>query len=162
MANLTGFSNVHMHRQDCRAFLRGLAADPSITQVCPIFYLDAHWYEHLPLAEEIAIIRERWPRFMIMVDDFEVPGTQYGVDRYANGLELTLDYLRKEKIDLETMAVMFPTASDTAETSVKRGTLILSSLDIFNERLKNEGSLYRFQTSEVLRGKVEDVAALPA
>jgi hypothetical protein len=145
MANLTEFSNVHMHLQDSRAFLTGLAADPAITFACPIFYLDAHWYEDLPLAEEIAIIRKRWPRFMIMVDDFEVPGTSYGFDRYSNGLELTLNYLRNENIDLESMAVMFPTASDSAETSVKRGTLVLSSLDIFEEQLKFERTLYRFR-----------------
>jgi hypothetical protein len=138
-----------MHLQDSREFLRGLASDPAITYECPIFYLDAHWYNDLPLAEEIAIIRKRWPRFMIMVDDFEVPGSKYGFDKYSNGLELTLNYLRKEQIDLESMAVMFPTASETAETSVRRGTLILSSLDIYDEHLKFERSVYRFDTSVV-------------
>lgn len=147
IANLAEFSNVNMYLQDSRAFLSGLATNPDLNFSCPIFYLDAHWYDDLPLAEEIAIIRNRWPRFMIMVDDFEVPGTRYGFDRYKNGLELTLDYLRNENIDLETMAVMFPTASETAETSVRRGTLMLSSLDIFDEHLKYERTMFRFQTS---------------
>ena len=145
IANLADFSNVRLYLQDSRAFLKGLASDPALDYACPIFYLDAHWYNDLPLAEEIAIIRNRWPRFMIMVDDFEVPGARYGFDRYENGLELTLDYLRNEKIDLESMAVMFPTAAETAETSVRRGTLMLSSLDIFDEHLKFERTMYRYQ-----------------
>ena len=145
LANLADFSNVKLYLQDSRAFLSGLANDPAIAYECPIFYLDAHWYNDLPLAEEIAIIRARWPRFMIMVDDFEVPGARYGFDRYENGLELTLDYLRNEEIDLESMAVMFPTAAETAETSVRRGTLMLSSLDIYDEHLKYERTMYRYR-----------------
>ena len=145
LANLADFSNVSVYLQDSRAFLSGLASDPAIDFSCPIFYLDAHWYNDLPLAEEIAIIRDRWPRFMIMVDDFEVPGAQYGFDRYPNGLELTLNYLRNENTDFESMAVMFPTAAETAETSVRRGTLMLSSLDIFESHLKFERTMYRYR-----------------
>jgi hypothetical protein len=148
IANLSEFSNVNMYLQDSRAFLRGLADDPSLNFECPLFYLDAHWYADLPLAEEIAIIRERWTRFMVMVDDFKVPGARYGFDRYGNGLELTLEYLRDKEIELESMAVMFPTASETAETSVRRGTLILSSPDIFDEHLKYERTMYRYETSD--------------
>lgn len=148
IVNLTEFSNVRLYLQDSRAFLKGLAGDPAITYDCPLFYLDAHWYNDLPLAEEIAIIRDRWPRFMIMVDDFEVPGTNYGFDRYTNGLELTLDYLRKENIDLASMAVMFPTAAETSETSVRRGTLMLSSLDIYDEHLKYERTMFRYNTEK--------------
>lgn len=147
VANLCEFSNVNVYLQDSRAFLKGLASDTRLDYACPFFYLDAHWYNDLPLAEEIAIIRNRWPQFMIMVDDFEVPGARYGFDRYENGLELTLDYLRKENIDLETMAVMFPTAAETAETSVRRGTLMLSSIDIFEKHLKFERTMFRFDPS---------------
>ncbi len=144
IANLAEFPNVHMHLQDSRSFLSDLADDRALAYACPLFYLDAHWYNDLPLAAEIAIIRARWPRFMIMVDDFEVPGERgYGFDRYADGLELTLDYLRREAIDLSTMAVMFPTATAASETSVKRGTLMLSSLDIYDQHLRHERGLFR-------------------
>lgn len=147
ISNLTEFSNVHMHLQDSRAFLRSLAEDPTFNFQCPFFYLDAHWYDDLPLAEEISIIRDRWQRFMIMVDDFQVPNTKYGFDRYANGLELTLDYLRNKQLDLSSLAVLFPTACEGAETSVKRGTLMLCSPDLYEEHLRFERTMYRFKTS---------------
>jgi hypothetical protein len=38
------------------------------------FYLDAHWNEDLPLAEEIDLIFSRSPCAVVMIDDFEVPG----------------------------------------------------------------------------------------
>jgi hypothetical protein len=37
------------------------------------FYLDAHWNDDLPLAEEIEIIFARCPAAVVMVDDFRVP-----------------------------------------------------------------------------------------
>jgi predicted O-methyltransferase YrrM len=143
LANLADCSNVKMYLQDSRAFLKYLSQDESIDYKCPLFYLDAHWYNDLPLADEIKTIRQRWPTFVIMVDDFEVPGQPYGFDRYENGLELTLNYLSENGVDTGSMAVMFPTAAHTAETGVRRGTLILSSLDIYDAHLRHERTVYR-------------------
>ncbi|MDB6148256.1 MAG: hypothetical protein JWO45_1920, partial [Spartobacteria bacterium] len=117
-------ANVSLCLQDSRGFLRELAAREVAVQF-PFFYLDAHWNDDLPLADEITIITGRWERYAIMVDDFEVPGTGYTFDRYPNGLELTLPYLQRNGIDLTKMAVLFPSATPTAETGKRRGTLIL-------------------------------------
>ncbi len=38
-----------------------------------MFYLDAHWYENMPLPEELASIGEQCGRAIILVDDFLVP-----------------------------------------------------------------------------------------
>ena len=98
----------------------------------------------MPLADEINIIRRRWPRFMIMVDDFQVPAAGYYFDRYPSGLELTLDYLVREGVDLASMAVLFPTATSSAETSVRRGTLVLTSPELYEQSLSKERLLFRF------------------
>lgn len=143
LANLVDCMGVKMYLQDSRAFLKELASDRTIDYKCPLFYLDAHWYNDLPLADEIKIIRERWPTYVIMVDDFEVPGQPYGFDRYENGLELTLKYLAENDVDTDIMSVMFPTAAFSAETGVRRGTLILSSLDLYDSHLKHERTIYR-------------------
>jgi len=78
------------------------------------------------------------------VDDFQVPAAGYNFDRYANGLELTLDHLQREGVDLSQTAVLFPTASHTAETSARRGTLVLVSLDLYERDLRNERSMFRY------------------
>jgi hypothetical protein len=50
------------------------------------FHLDAHWEGDLPLQEEIEIILGRFPNFLIMIDDFRVPGDSgYGFDDYGRG-----------------------------------------------------------------------------
>ena len=141
---LTGFDNVSLYLMDSRAFLRELAADQSLDFKRPFFYLDAHWYDDLPLADEIKIIRERWPEYFVMVDDFYVPEAGYNFDRYANGLELTLDHLEREGVDLSETAVLFPTAASTAETSAKRGTLVLTPLHVYERDLRSERSLFRY------------------
>ena len=38
-----------------------------------LFYLDAHWYDYLPLRDEYLLIREKFPKAVIVIDDFKVP-----------------------------------------------------------------------------------------
>ena len=48
-----------------------------------MFYLDAHWYKDLPLAEEIRIIRDQCKRGVIVIDDFFVSGSPgFDFDEY--------------------------------------------------------------------------------
>jgi len=144
LSQLTSFENVSLYLMDSRAFLREIAADASLEYKRPFFYLDAHWYDDLPLADEIRIIQERWQEHIIMVDDFCVPEAGYNFDRYPNGLELTLEHLDKEGVDLSETAVLFPTASHTAETSARRGTLVLTPLKLYEQHLTGERSMFRY------------------
>jgi hypothetical protein len=58
------------------------------------FYLDAHWYDHLPLLDEMTLILERMSNSVIMVDDFQVPDDPgYCYDDYGEGQVLDLRYL---------------------------------------------------------------------
>lgn len=141
------FPNVSLYLQDSRTFLRALAEDRAIDINFPFVYLDAHWNNDLPLADEIAIITSRWNRYAIMVDDFQVPGTDYGFDRYPNGLELTLDYLRRQAISFDRTAVLFPSATPTAESGKRRGTLVLVPEEIYTGHLRKERLLYRYRNS---------------
>lgn len=141
---LSGFDNVTQYLMDSRAFVAELAADRSIDYKRPFFYLDAHWYDDLPLSDEIKIIRERWDEYFVMVDDFCVPEANYKFDRYANGLELTLAHLEKEGVDLSEIAILFPTATPTAETNARRGTLVLTPVHVYERFLRNERSLFRY------------------
>ncbi len=142
-AHLAELPNVTLHLEDSRAFLRGLAADPALRFQRPLFYLDAHWEEDLPLADEIRIISERWSSFVVMVDDFQVPGTSYAYDRYPNGLELTLDYLQREGVRLQDFAILFPSVGPEGETGAKRGTLVLAPEKLYEQELRSDRIMFR-------------------
>lgn len=151
LSQLAAFENVTLYLSDSRRFLADLAADPRANYQRPFFYLDAHWYDDLPLSDEIRIIQQRWREHIIMVDDFCVPEAGYSFDRYPNGLELTLDHLHKEGVDLSETAVLFPTATHAAETSARRGTLVLMPLSLYEQRFANERSLFRYVSDKGLK-----------
>jgi hypothetical protein len=148
LSQLTPFDNVTLYLSDSRRFLTELAADRRSDYQRPFFYLDAHWYDDLPLSDEIRIIQQRWREHIIMVDDFCVPEAGYSFDRYPNGLELTLDHLQKQGVDLSATAILFPTATHAAETSARRGTLVLMPLSLYERQFAGERSLFRFVPDE--------------
>lgn len=49
---------------------------------CPLYYLDAHWYEDWPLQREIELIE----RGVVCVDDFNIGHPGFGYDSY-NGVD---------------------------------------------------------------------------
>ncbi|MEZ6131829.1 MAG: hypothetical protein R3C59_24480 [Planctomycetaceae bacterium] len=124
---LNKLSNVHLHLQDSRSFLRMLTQDTQIVAGRPFIYLDAHWYEDLPLADELDIIAPVWKDYVILVDDFQVPGDAgYGYDDYGPGKSLSLEYLRPV-LDRHGLSVFFPEIRAEDETGKKRGYCIITS-----------------------------------
>lgn len=91
-----------------------------------LFYLDAHWFEYLPLRAELELIVSRVPKAVIVIDDFEVPDDPgYGFDDYGEGKRLDLDYVMR--CNLPPMAVFFPSAASGAETGYRRGSVVLAA-----------------------------------
>lgn len=62
---------------------------------CPLFYLDAHWYEEWPLERELSLIEAG----IVMVDDFDIGHPRFGFDEY-NGVRCGPEMLQRfhEKI----------------------------------------------------------------
>jgi hypothetical protein len=118
---------------DSRALLRLLAADENLKSAFPFIYLDAHWYNDLPLDEEIELIAGTWDRFVVMIDDFKVPGDEgYGYDDYGPGKVLSLDYINP-RIRQHRLAVFFPAIRSTAETGLRRGCVVLAADSIADQ-----------------------------
>lgn len=115
---------VHLHLGDSREVLRALAETPSVPSSDVLFYLDAHWEEDLPLREEVDVVFSNWERSVVLIDDFEVPGTAYNFDDYGPGKALVLDYLRPSMERLG-LSVYFPAAGPEHETGAKRGCVVL-------------------------------------
>lgn len=122
---LQEFPNIQFTLSDSRAFLRQLAAT-EITQKKVFIYLDAHWYEDFPLREEIEIICNSWKEFIIMIDDFQVPGDSgYGYDDFGKNKAATLKELAGT-FSRFGLTAFFPTTPSAKETGSKQGCVVLA------------------------------------
>jgi hypothetical protein len=122
---LARFPQVEPARSDSRPFLRYVLA--RIKPAAPlVIYLDAHWWEDLPLAEEIAIILASDHAAAIMIDDFEVPGDPgYTFDDFGPGKRFCLDML--DFLAGRPEPLFYPRARSDTETGSRRGTVVLST-----------------------------------
>ena len=126
---LEDFDNITFARGDSRKFLSKLFKENTSFSEAFI-YLDAHWYDDLPLAEELRIISSNFEgRAVVMVDDFRVPGDEgYGYD----------DYDRKKTLDMKTFSkvfeangfeAFFPAVASSEENGAVRGCVVLINRD---------------------------------
>jgi predicted O-methyltransferase YrrM len=66
----------------------------------PLFFLDAHWYDFLPLPDEIRSIANHLTDAVIVVHDFQVPAKDYGFDICKGqviGMEMLMSNIDKNK-----------------------------------------------------------------
>ena len=117
-------ANVNLYQRDSRSFLRSLSMDSSVPKGDVFFYLDAHWKNDLPLREELDIIFSEWERPVVMIDDFQVPNTEYTFDDYGNGNRLDFNYI-EPVVSARNLSVFYPAINSTIETGVKRGSVVL-------------------------------------
>lgn len=88
------------------------------------FYLDAHWYNNLPLNEEMLLVTHNYRRFVVMIDDFHVhDDPDYGFDVYPGIGSLSLPYLRN--VIREEFGYYYPACRGADEDSIRRGTIII-------------------------------------
>jgi len=99
------------------------------------FYLDAHWHENLPLAEELDLVFGRCRNAVVMVDDFQVlHDNGYGYDNYGPGKALTPDYI-KELIAMHGLCAFYPATPSNEEGGARRGFVILTRKEVHGEKL---------------------------
>lgn len=67
------------------------------------FFLDAHWYEELPLLNELKIIKDKKIKPIIAIHDFFVPDengmAKFGFDTYGDQ-RLDFEYIKKALIEI--------------------------------------------------------------
>ena len=140
---LREFSSISLYNLDSREFLRNLSTRPEIVRQECFLYLDAHWGKDLPLREEIAIIATRWEKFVIMIDDFQVPDDDgYKHDRYGTLKYIDMSYLRSRY----NLCAFFPSMPSKEEPAGATGCVILAKENEFASPLKEISSIiaYRF------------------
>jgi len=116
--------DIHPSFGDSRDFIEQLAGDAILRRKKVFFYLDAHWYDDLPLHRELELIGAAWDEPVVMIDDFAVAGDEgYGFDDYGPGKRLSLEYLA----GLDGGWVTFcPTTPSCQETGWRRGCLVIT------------------------------------
>jgi hypothetical protein len=116
--------DIELENMDSRSFLLRLASRPDSATGPVLFYLDAHWREDLPLAEELRIIAPRWPNSIVVVDDFQVADDLgYAYDDYGPGKVLDESLIPVEY--LSEWAVAYPSLPSRHETGFRRGCCVL-------------------------------------
>jgi hypothetical protein len=122
--------NVRMMFSDSRRGLVKLAKGPLKDELSQplFFYLDAHWNDDLPLADELEIIFSRCSDAVVMIDDFRVPDDEgYNYDDYGPGKVLSPDYIRPyvEKFGLVELYPSTPSSKESGNW--RRGCAVLAS-----------------------------------
>jgi hypothetical protein len=120
---LRSLTNVHLYNLHSRDFL---SASYLSREARTFFYLDAHWLDDLPLADETELIIRNFDTFVVMIDDFEVPGDSgYKFDDYGLGKRLSLrDFpFHKDK----RIAAYFPSRPSSQESGLRQGCAVLVS-----------------------------------
>jgi hypothetical protein len=133
---LASCKDINLEMGDSVDFL-GALADSPLSGERVFFYLDAHWYESLPLAAELRLIAGHWRDFVVMVDDFEVPGDEgYGFDDYGFRRSLTMGCFGKvfRRLELLAYSPVLPSAQETGARSgcvllAKKGSNAVKELD---------------------------------
>jgi len=137
-SRLRHVQHVTLHNCDSRAFLRDMAGKRGLTDCECFFYLDAHWGIDYPLAEEVALIALHWRRFVVMVDDFQVPGDDgYAFDRCGLFKRMNLALIDKS-LRRHNLAAYFPSLPGREDTTPgkPKGFVILSDSGEYGSRLQ--------------------------
>jgi hypothetical protein len=121
-------NQVHAYGGNSTDFLGRLATNPDVPKGRVFFYLDAHVqdssrYHKAPIVEELEIISQHWNESLVMIDDFQVPGTSYSFDDWGPGRNLSIDRLAPLKG--LGMSAFFPAQDARMETGARRGWVVL-------------------------------------
>ena len=144
-ARLKTLKNVQPIHLDSREALRTLMKGTLSQRLNEtiLFYLDAHWENDLPLADEVDIIFSHSDTAIVMIDDFQVEGDEgYLYDDYGNGKELSLTYLDSH-IRKHELSLYYPTKPSREETGARRGCVVLAKADKMASRFDKISLLRR-------------------
>jgi hypothetical protein len=141
---LADLNAVRLELTDSRQFLRKLGGKELVDKSI-FFYLDAHWYDDLPVTEELDIIGSCWKQFVVMIDDFKVPcDRDYGYDDYGDNKVLNLELL-KPVMTKHSLIAYFPAVSSKQETGARRGCVVVASRGEISQKLSRLASLRQWK-----------------
>ena len=143
---LSGIEGIDCYAMDSRDFLNTLTS-LNVSNKRVFIYLDAHCHDDLPLKQEIEMICKTWKEFVIMIDDFQVPGDKgYGYDSYAGNQALAISNFLPVILE-NGLVPFFPALPSSEETGAKRGSVILTRNGDFADQIVNKcASLKKYRS----------------
>ena len=143
------FNNIKLFNDNSVNFLRNISKTDLFPKSNIFFYLDSHGSgDNLPLQEEVELIFENFIRPIVMIDDFEVPGTNYGFDNRL-GHKLNLNFLNSS-ISKYNLDVFFPSINSEEETGSKRGMVLLCNDNEISSILEKNNYIYQYQVHSII------------
>jgi hypothetical protein len=145
-ARLARFSNTLVIQKSSVQFLKDRIAGQSVPyDMRHLFYVDSHWYNNLPLRDELMLIFANYPNSVVLIDDFKVADDRgYGYDDYGPDATLDLAYLENSKIP--SVSVFYPATPSYQETGMRRGWVVLTANKRFDEMLETVKLLRRYSS----------------
>lgn len=124
------------------AWARGVqqykASSPDfLAQVCysnkignnPMFYLDAHWNEFMPLPDELSIIAEHCKKAVILIDDFMIPwDNRFLYDEYPDiriDTDIITNWLQPKRSDISVFMPNYDPASDPSGKGIGFAAILM-------------------------------------
>jgi len=139
---LDNYPGIHFFQGDSRNFLKQVSQGGNAGKF-PFIYLDAHWYDDLPLCEELEIIDGAWNQYIVMVDDFKVPfDLGYTYDDYGPGKCLNAGLISTASTE-RTLSIFYPSLPSQDEVGSLRGCAVIASDPVICQRLDQENILRR-------------------
>jgi len=133
--NLIGEKNIKLILNDSKnlnLILNNEDINPE-SESTVFFYLDAHAEDDYPLIEEISLILNKFKNFILVIDDFEIPGDDgYGYDSYR-GRKLNIKFIKKLLSKKEY--IFFPNVHSSNETGRLRGYVLITNNEDFKQTL---------------------------
>jgi hypothetical protein len=118
---LSKYSNINCINGDSSKMLNDIDIDHSLIK---LYYLDAHWYNHNPIRDELkSIFKNSKDNEIIIIDDFKVPNRDLGYD-----VPLDINYIN-DLLDTNKWTYFF---KDKGENYDTRAT---GQIYIFNKNL---------------------------
>lgn len=125
-ARLARWSNVDLRISDSVCVLQDLAREIADRSQPTLFYLDAHWPNHLPLREETELAIGNFAKAVLLIDDFAVPDDPgYAFDDYGPGKRLDIEYLLAAKVP--PLQIFFPSTPSHREGGARRGCVVATA-----------------------------------
>jgi len=135
-------STHHMVSKVNLAWAKGVtqykASSPDfLNQVCktstlgdnPMFYLDAHWNEFMPLPDELTIIANNCEKAVILIDDFMVPwDDRFLFDEYPEiriDVEIINNWLKPKRKDISVYMPSYDPGSDPSGKGIGFAVILM-------------------------------------
>ena len=138
-ANLVWARGVTQYKASSPDFLNQVCQG-SVIGDNPMFYLDAHWNEFMPLPDELTIIAENCEKAVILIDDFMVPwDDRFLYDEYPDiriDVEIINRWLRPKREDISVYMPAYDPRSDPSGKGIGFAIILMGqsqdlSLDSF-------------------------------